>query len=172
MAGKRHRANCFSPLVVGFGRRRLHRLALSRHPHKRHPIDARSLVDAPSGIDTPTTAPSRSDSVNLFAPWPRGTTLCTPARLPLGVSRPFHSVADIWPWMSSSLLVGPCCQDCISNILASFTGSPSAILTYRLYSSIDLLLHNTFTHRRWFLNGRGEERCWFWIGTGEEGQWF
>ena len=30
-------------------------------------------------------------------------------------------------------------QDYISNILASFTGSPFAILTYRLYSSIDLL---------------------------------
>ena len=43
-------------------------------------------------------------------------------------------------------------QECISNILASFTGSPSAILTYRLYSSIDLLLHSTFTRRRWFLN--------------------
>ena len=74
-------------------------------------------------------------------------------------------------------------QDCISNILASFTGSPSAILTYRLYSSIDLLLHSTFTRRRWFLNERGEEqrwfwirtreeRCWFWTGTVEEGRWF
>ena len=63
-------------------------------------------------------------------------------------------------------------QDCISNILASFTGSPSAILTYRLYSSIDLLLHNTFTRWRWFLNGRGEERRWFWIRMGEERRWF
>ena len=54
-----------------------------------------SLVDAPSGIDTPTTAPSRSDSVNLFAPWPRGAALCTPARLPPGVSPPFRSIADI-----------------------------------------------------------------------------
>ena len=48
-------------------------------------------------------------------------------------------------------------QDCISNILASFTGSPSAILTYWLYSSIDLLLQSTFTRRRWIFNGRGEE---------------
>ena len=69
-----------------------------------------SLVDAPSGIDTPTTAASRSDSVNLFAPWPRGAALCTPARLPPGVSPPFRSIADIWPWMSPSPLVGPCCQ--------------------------------------------------------------
>ena len=43
MAGKRRRANCFSPLAVGFGRRRLHWLALAGHPHKRHPIDARSF---------------------------------------------------------------------------------------------------------------------------------
>lgn len=69
-----------------------------------------SLVDAPSGIDTPTTAPSRSDSMNLFAPWPRGAALCTLARLPPGVSLPFRSVADIWPWMSPLPLVGPCCQ--------------------------------------------------------------
>ena len=62
-------------------------------------------------------------------------------------------------------------QDYISNILASFTGSPSAILTYWLYSSIDLLLHNTFTRRRLFLNGRGEEQHWFWIRTGEERRW-
>ena len=50
-------------------------------------------------------------------------------------------------------------QDCISNILASFTGSPSAILTYQLYSSIDLLLQSTFTCQQWFLNGREEEWC-------------
>ena len=85
------------------------------------------------------------------------------------------AVAASWSLLSN--------QDYISNILASFTGSPSAILTYRLYSSINLLLHITFTRRRWFLNGRGEEqrwfwirtveeRCWFWIGTGEEGRWF
>ena len=85
------------------------------------------------------------------------------------------AVAASWSLLSN--------QDCISNILAIFIGSPSAILMYRLYSSIDLLLHNTFTRRRWFLNGRGEEqhwfwirtgeeRCWFWIGTGEEGRWF
>ena len=43
MAGKHPQANCFSPLVVGFGRRRLHRLALARHPHKWHPVDARSF---------------------------------------------------------------------------------------------------------------------------------
>ena len=43
MAGKRRRANCFSPLAVGFDRRRLHRLALAGHPHKRHPVDARSF---------------------------------------------------------------------------------------------------------------------------------
>ena len=60
-------------------------------------------------------------------------------------------VAASWSLLSN--------QDCISNILASFTGSLSAILTYRLYSSIDLLLHNTFTRRQWFLNGRGEEQC-------------
>ena len=48
----------------------------------------------------------------------------------------------------------------ISNILASFIGSPSAILTYRLYSSIDLLLHSTFTHRQWFLNGRRDVARW------------
>src|SRR3954462_3307953 len=59
------------------------------------------------------------------------------------------AVAASWSLLSN--------QDCISNILASFTGSPSAILTYWLYSSIDLLLHNTFTRRRWFFNGRGEE---------------
>ena len=53
------------------------------------------------------------------------------------------TVAASWSLLSN--------QDCISNILASFTGSPSAILTYRLYSSIDLLLHSTFTRRRWFL---------------------
>ena len=52
-------------------------------------------------------------------------------------------------------------QDYISNILATFTGSPSAILTYRLYSSIDLLLHNTFTHRQLFLNGRGGSNAGF-----------
>ena len=69
-----------------------------------------SLVDAPSWIDTPTTAASRSDLVNLFAPWPRGAALCTPARLPSGVSPPFRSVTDIWPWMSHLLLVGPFCQ--------------------------------------------------------------
>ena len=46
-------------------------------------------------------------------------------------------------------------QDCISIILASFTGSPSAIIMYRLYSSIDLLLHSTFTRRWWFGSGRG-----------------
>lgn len=69
-----------------------------------------SLVDAPSGIDTPTTAPSRLDSVNLFSPWPRGAALCTPARLPPGLPPPFRSIADIWPWMSPSPLVGPCCQ--------------------------------------------------------------
>ena len=130
-----------------------------------------SLVDAPSGIDTPTTAPSRSYSVNLFPPWPRGAALCTPARLPPGVSPPFHFVADIWPWMSLSWSLLPN-QDCISNILASFIGSSSAILAYRLYSSIDLLLHNTFTRRRWFLNGKGEEQRWFWIRTGEELCWF
>ena len=66
-------------------------------------------------------------------------------------------VAASWSLLSN--------QDCISDILASFTGSPFAILTYRLYSSIDLLLHSTFTHRRWFLNGRGEERRWFRIRT-------
>ena len=59
-------------------------------------------------------------------------------------------------------------QDCIYNILASFTGSPSAILTYQLYSSIDLFLHSTFTRWRCFLNGRGEEQHWFWIRMGEE----
>ena len=69
------------------------------------------------------------------------------------------AVAASWSLLSN--------QDCISNILASFTGSPSAILTYRLYSSIHLLLHSTFTRRRWFLNGRGEEQRWFWIRTGE-----
>ena len=74
------------------------------------------------------------------------------------------AVAASWSLLSN--------QDYISNILASFTGSRSAILTYRLYSSIKLLLHNTFTRRRWFLNGRGEERCWFWIRTGEERRWF
>ena len=74
------------------------------------------------------------------------------------------AVAASWSLLSN--------QDCISNILASFTGSPSAILTYQLYSSIDLLLHSTFTRRRWFLNGRGEEQCWFWIRTGEERRWF
>ena len=42
MAGKHRRANCFSPLAVGFGQRRLHRLALAWHPHKRHPVYARS----------------------------------------------------------------------------------------------------------------------------------
>ena len=85
------------------------------------------------------------------------------------------AIAASWSLLSN--------QDCISNILASFIGSPSAILTYWLYSSIDLLLHSTFTRRRWFLNGRGEEQRWFWIrtveerrwfwtGTGEEGRWF
>ena len=59
------------------------------------------------------------------------------------------TVAASWSLLSN--------QDCISNIQVGFTGSPSAILTYLLYSSIDLLLHNTFTCRRWFLNGRGEE---------------
>ena len=63
-------------------------------------------------------------------------------------------------------------QDCIYNILASFTGSPSAILMYRLNSSIDLLLHITFTRRRWFLNGRGEDQRWFWFRTGEERRCF
>ena len=43
MAGKRRRANNFSPLEVGFGWRRLHRLTLARHSHKRHPVDARSF---------------------------------------------------------------------------------------------------------------------------------
>ena len=43
MAGKLRQANHFSPLAVGFGRRRLHRLTLARHPHKRHPVDARSF---------------------------------------------------------------------------------------------------------------------------------
>ena len=43
MAGKRCRANCFSPPTVGFGRRRLHRLTLARHPQKWHPVDARSF---------------------------------------------------------------------------------------------------------------------------------
>ena len=62
------------------------------------------------------------------------------------------AVAASWSLLSN--------QDCISNILASFIGSPSVILTYRLYSSIDLLLHVTFTRRRWFLNGREEERRW------------
>ena len=57
------------------------------------------------------------------------------------------TVAASWSFLSN--------QDCISNILARFIGSPSAILMYRLYSSIDLLLHNSFTRRRWFLNGRG-----------------
>ena len=76
---------------------------------------------------------------------------------------------DVAVFASWSLLSN---QDYISNILASFTGSPSAILTYRLYSSIDLLLHNTFTRWRWFLNGRGEEQRWFWIRTGEERRWF
>ena len=33
------------------------------------------MVDAPSWIDNPTTAASRSDSVNLFAPWPRGAAV-------------------------------------------------------------------------------------------------
>ena len=60
------------------------------------------------------------------------------------------AVAASWSLLSN--------QDYISNILASFTWSPSTILTYRLYSSIDLLLHSTFTRRRWFLNGRGEEQ--------------
>ena len=63
-------------------------------------------------------------------------------------------------------------QDYISNILASFTGAPSAIFTYRLYSSIDLVIHSTFTHLRWFLTVRGEEQRWFWIRTGEERHWF
>src|SRR3954463_12080191 len=40
---KRRRANCFSPFEVGFSRRRLHGLALAGHPHKRHPVDARSF---------------------------------------------------------------------------------------------------------------------------------
>ena len=74
------------------------------------------------------------------------------------------AVAASWSLLSN--------QDCISNILASFTGSPSAILMYRLYPSIDLLLHSTFTRQRWFLNGRGEEQRWFWIRTGEEQRWF
>ena len=43
IVGKHRRSNCFSPLIVGFGRQRLHRLALAGHPHKRHPIDARSF---------------------------------------------------------------------------------------------------------------------------------
>ena len=54
------------------------------------------------------------------------------------------AVAASWSLLSN--------QDYISNILASFTGSPSAILMYRLYSSIDLLLRSTFTRRWWFLN--------------------
>ena len=70
------------------------------------------------------------------------------------------TVAASWSLLSN--------QDYISNILSRFTGSPSAILTYRLYSSIDLLLHSTFTRWRWFLNGRGEEQRWFWIRMGEE----
>ena len=74
------------------------------------------------------------------------------------------TVAASWSLLSN--------QDCISNILASFTRLPSAILTYRLYSSIGLLLHNTFTRWWWFLNGRGEEQCWLWIRTGEERCWF
>ena len=49
------------------------------------------------------------------------------------------AIAASWSLLSN--------QDYISNILASFTGLPSAILTYRLYSSMDLLLHSTFTHR-------------------------
>jgi hypothetical protein len=57
-------------------------------------------------------------------------------------------------------------QDCISIILASFTGSPSAIVTYRLYSSIDLLLHSTFTRRRWFWNGRGAAAVLEWKRRG------
>src|SRR3954469_5101644 len=48
-------------------------------------------------------------------------------------------VAASWSLLSN--------QDCISNILASFTRSLSAILPYRLYSYVDLLLHNTFTRR-------------------------
>ena len=80
-----------------------------------------------------------------------------------------YLVMDVIVAASWSLLSN---QDYISNILASFTGSPPAILTYRLYSSIDLLLHITFTRRRWFLNGRGEEQRWFWIITGEERRWF
>ena len=38
------------------------------------------------------------------------------------------TVAASWSLLSN--------QDYISNILASFTGSPSAILTYRLYSDV------------------------------------
>ena len=70
------------------------------------------------------------------------------------------AVAASWSLLSN--------QNCISNILPSFTRSPSAILMYRLYASIDLILHSTFTRRRWFLNRRGEEQRWFWIRTGEE----
>ena len=124
-----------------------------------------SLVDAPSGIDTPTTAPSRSDSVNLFAPWPLYSR-ATPSGSIAAFSLCCRYLAmDVTVAASWSLLSN---QDYNSNILASFTGSPSAILTYRLYSSIDLLLHITFTHRRWFLNGREEEQRWFWIRTGEQ----
>src|SRR3954462_1999719 len=84
---------------------------------------------------------------------------------PFGSIAAFGSiVAASWSLLSN--------QYCISNILASFTGSPPAILTYRLYSSIDLLLHSTFTRQWWFLNGRGEEQRWFWIRTGEERPWF
>ena len=56
---------------------------------------------------------------------------------------------DVAVFASWSLLSN---QDCMSNILASFTRSLSVILMYQLYSSIDLLLHSTFTRRRWFLN--------------------
>ena len=49
-------------------------------------------------------------------------------------------------------------QDYISNILASFTGSPSAILTYRLYSSIEVTtspqhLHSSAVVSEWKRGG-------------------
>ena len=153
MAGKRRRAKCFSPLAAGFGRRRLHRLALVGHPHKWHPVDAQYSHHCSLAIGF-------GESVCSMAQWsssmysgtaPSGSI----AAFSLGCRYLAMDVAVAASW---SLLSN---QDYISNILASFTGSPSAILTYRLYSSIDLLLHNTFTRRGWFLNGRGEEQHWF-----------
>ena len=155
MAGKRRRANCFSPLAVGFGRGRLHRLALAGHPHKRHPVDARSfnlwwVLHLGSILSH-----HRSLTIGF------GESVCSMAHRSSSMysrATPFGSIAtlllycrylamDVAIAASWSLLSN---QDCISNILASFTGPLSAILTYRLYSSIDLLLHSTFTHRRWF----------------------